>query len=206
MERVIDFATDILENNSTIHPPSHPFELFRVVLHCAEKTTEDSSHLLKDKMPQFTNQLATMLGSWQLTYINPELSCIRSHSALNMAMKHHQRQPGIINKALFEALHVSSLQLFNSIVTRYQLAAHFQAGEGAVPQGRATQPVITDWEQILEGGEYVEVEVRGLGEYGDDWDHARMRVDCKHRMEFMMNYLVLSLNFREDFARYQIQV
>lgn len=49
-----------------------------------------------------------------------------------------------------------------------------------------------DWQRVLSWGrrEYASVDMRGVREYGDEcWDYGTSQVSCKHRIEFILNFL-----------------
>ena len=107
-----------------------------------------------------------------------------------MALRLHQRLPQVVDNSFLEALHTLSVKKFGILVSMFDVARHIQWE----PEGTSQAPNILgerDWERVLDGEEYGKVDIRGFGEYkeyGDKWDYWRLRVDCKHRIEFMINF------------------
>lgn len=123
-----------------------------------------------------------------------------------MAMMLHKRKPGLVNRSLFEVLHAGSLEMFDIAARYWGLARYIQQRPDSTAIAAASQNLqnaVPDWEKVLAGGEYVEVVVCGKGEYGDVWNFQRTRIDCKHRIEFMLNYPMCSYELAEEFSAYQ---
>ncbi|KAJ3474655.1 hypothetical protein NLI96_g12334 [Meripilus lineatus] len=162
------------------------------IIFCAGRATEESQALLEHEFPQLSRHIASKVKSlpdpsgWQWP---PHV--LRCHCILDMAMKLHKRIPNIIDKTLFEALHTLSVKMFDMHVehARNECGAHIKGKLERVSRTSDASIGTIDWDQVLK--EYTEIEVRDVGEYteyGDEWDYQRLRVDCKHRMEFMLNY------------------
>lgn len=117
---------------------------------------------------------------------------IKSQCVLDMAMRLHKFVLGIIDESLFEALHTWSVKMFDLIVEDEDwLAEHIQREQEGTMQVSEESAEEPDWKQVLEGGEYVEVEVRREGEYteyGDKWEYHKLRMSCKLRIEFLFNF------------------
>ena len=109
-------------------------------------------------------------------------------------MRLHRRIPGIIDRTLFEALNTRSVKMFDLYVEHWEdengkLAKHIRGKPEGESQTLDASIEPINWDEVLDT--YAEVEVRDEGEYmeyGDRWDYQRLRVDCKHRMEFILNY------------------
>ena len=98
--------------------------------------------------------------------------------------------PSIIDESLFESLHTWSVRRFDLLTEGIYEDNIQRVSEGTVQISDKSAGEI-DWKAVLKGREYVEVKVCGGGEYteyGDKWDYKRLRVDYKHRMEFVLNY------------------
>ncbi|KAJ3477658.1 hypothetical protein NLI96_g10310 [Meripilus lineatus] len=114
---------------------------------------------------------------------------IQSQCVLNMAMRLHKLVPGIIDESLFEALHTTSVNMFD-LEAEGWFRDYIQKEPEQMVQISAQSVGELDWKKLLKGGEYVEVEVRGEGEYteyGDKWEYQKLRMSCKLRIEFFLN-------------------
>lgn len=112
---------------------------------------------------------------------------IKSHCVLDMAMRLHKRVPGIIDESFFETLHTLSVKMFDSETANWRGIQRDPEGAMQVTDESAGEP---DWKKVLNGGEYVEVVVRGVREYtehGDEWGYQKLRMSCKLRIEFFLN-------------------
>ncbi|KAJ3485495.1 hypothetical protein NLI96_g4911 [Meripilus lineatus] len=166
MSAFIEASKQVFETSSTLEEDEFIEQIRRIIL-CAGRSTEECWPVLKNEFHHLSDLIARKVDAlpnpsgWQGT-----LSPFRWHCALDMAMRLHKRTPGIIDKALFDALNTFSVKMFDLYVE------HMEDENGKLTK-------------------YVEVEVRGRGEYTeyeDKWDYQRLRVDCKHRMEFILNY------------------
>ncbi|KAJ3475916.1 hypothetical protein NLI96_g11513 [Meripilus lineatus] len=161
------------------------------IIFCAGRATEESRALLEHEFPQLSRHIASKVKSLPdpsgLQYPPDVFEC---HCVLDMAMRLHKRIPDIIDKTLLEALYTRSVKMFDLYVEWYMwLQEHIKGKPEGVSQRSGVSIGTIDWDQVLK--EYTEIEVRDVGEYteyGDEWDYQRLRVDCKHRMEFMLNY------------------
>lgn len=183
------------EPSSTSDVEDEVLDNIHRVLFCAGRSTEECWPGLKHDFRHLLGLIASRIKSL------PDSSgpqwpprVFRWHCILDMAMRLHKRIPNIIDKTLFESLHTRSMKMFDLYVEDEEdgygnLARYI--GEEAKRESQ-TLDVSTrsvDWDEVLE--RYVEVEVRGVGEYteyGDKWDYQRLQVDCKHRMEFILNF------------------
>ncbi|KAJ3475917.1 hypothetical protein NLI96_g11512 [Meripilus lineatus] len=163
------------------------------IVFCAGRATEESQALLEHEFSQLSRHIASKVkslpdpSSWQDYQVVFEW-----HFVLDMAMRLHKRIPDIIDKTMFEALHTRSVKMFDLYVEHRRgekFGKYIKGKPERVSQTLDASIGTIDWHQVLK--EYTEVEVRGVGkytEYRDEWDYQRLRVDCKHRMEFMLNY------------------
>ena len=107
-------------------------------------------------------------------------------------MRLHKRMPDIIHESLFEALHIRSVKMFDlAVETGDWLAEYVEREAEGISQMPYKPAGEVYWDEVLRTGEYVEVEVRNgwkYTEYGNKWDYRRLRVDCKHRIEFLLNF------------------
>ncbi|KAJ3474656.1 hypothetical protein NLI96_g12335 [Meripilus lineatus] len=163
------------------------------IVFCAGRATEESQALLEREFSQLSRHIASKVKSlpdpsgWAESEI-----VFQWHLVLDMAMRLHKRIPDILGKTMFETLHTRSLKMFDLYVEHIndrEFGKYIKGKPEGVSQTSDASIGIIDWDQVLK--EYTEVEVRDVGkytEYGDKWDYQRLRVDYKHRMEFMLNY------------------
>lgn len=182
-------------------PQDNLLELCRVVFLCAGRTpTYDLRGLLRDDFSQLIDRLRAKLKSLpDPTGSQYSRDVFQWQCVLDMAMRLNKGMPGIINNSMLEALHVRSVKMFDVMVGWiWILGEHIKRPEDtSQTQDAQTGPGEVDWKTVLDG--YVEVEVRDnrqYTEYGNRWDYQRLRVDCKHRIEFMLNFR--HLMWRED--------
>lgn len=130
--------------------------------------------------------------------MNPS-EVFRLQCALDMAMRLHCRFPGIVEEALFEALHERSVRMFELMVTSWwdltgKIRERRRNGDDethehvTISSSSSERDKVVDWMNVLNGQEYAAVEVKDCGRYGDEWDSDVLRSSCKHRMEFFLNY------------------
>ncbi|KAJ3477657.1 hypothetical protein NLI96_g10313 [Meripilus lineatus] len=163
------------------------------IIFCALRATEECRVLLGHQFPQLSCRIASKVKSL------PNPAGLRStnnvfewHCVLDMAMRLHKRFPHVIDKTLFEALNTRSVKDFDLYVefnNGGDFGKYIKGKPEEVPQTLDESAGPIDWDRILEG--YAEVEVHDVGEYteyGNEWNYQRLRVDCRHRMEFMLNY------------------
>lgn len=168
---------------------SHPFDLLRSVLVCVDKAAGEDNEALNIDFRVFTTQFSTTLATMSridsVPWFMPQSNEFKCQCALMMVIMFHKGRPGMIDKALLDALHKFTLEMFDLYTHRTGLMDLLQG-----PYEGTEETQVADWERVfrVNGGEYAEVELRGEGEYGDDWDFQRTRVDCKYRIEFMLNY------------------
>ncbi|KAJ3486215.1 hypothetical protein NLI96_g4397 [Meripilus lineatus] len=171
-------------------PPHKLLELCRRLFLCAGRSSKDTLYFLWLDFPRLTTHFADKMKRLEdPTIIQSPSDVLQWQCLLDMAMRLHQRVPGIIDKSLFEVLHSRSIKMFDVLDWRgRRLDRHIQRKEdvrGNVPN----TPL--DWERVLRGGEYVEVDVRGRRQYkrhGGKWDYQSLRSECKHRIEFLLNF------------------
>lgn len=176
----------------------------QILFRCAGRATADGQQLLKANFLRFTALLGDRLNSLpDPAGAQWPPNVFRWQCVLDMTMRLHKRVPGIIDRSLFEPLHVRSVKLFHLVVEGLWLE-RIQKRPKDSSQKQDALKQKADWEKVLETGEYAEVEVRNEGEYTeyqDKWDYQRLRIDCKHRIEFLLNYWGLFLP--EAFQEFQ---
>ncbi|KAJ3482294.1 hypothetical protein NLI96_g7070 [Meripilus lineatus] len=186
MSASIEASKQVFDPSNTLEDENEVLRQSLGILFCAGRSTEECWPVLKNEFPHLSGLIARKVDALQ----NPSgwqhsLNTFQWHCVLDMAMRLHKRTPDIIDKALFEALNTFSVKMFDLYVGH-------EVGE----IGKFTKYIRKEAEresltldEVLD--RYVEVEVRGKGEYReykDKWDSQRLRVDYRHRMEFMLNY------------------
>ncbi|KAJ3482284.1 hypothetical protein NLI96_g7068 [Meripilus lineatus] len=185
--------------------PDGVLEVCRVLFLCAERTPEDDPYQIRLRFPQMTRRLAKKLKSFEEpTEWQDALDTFSWQCLLDMAMRLDSRVPGIINESLFEALHTRSVKTFVLFVENPSLALEKHIQMGPVGTSRILDELAEepDWRTTLKEGEYIGVDIRGEGrytEYGNKWDYRRLRVDCKHRIEFLSNFCGFDILSYEPF-------
>ncbi|KAJ3485496.1 hypothetical protein NLI96_g4912 [Meripilus lineatus] len=162
----------------------HVLEVCRVLFLCAARAPLYDSSGIRPKLPGMTARLANKLKTLEDQDI---ILTIKSHCVLDMAMRLHKRVPGIIDESFFETLHTLSVKMFDSETANWRGIQRDPEGAMQVTDESAGEP---DWKKVLNGGEYVEVVVRGVREYtehGDEWGYQKLRMSCKLRIEFFLN-------------------
>lgn len=162
------------------------------IMFCVGRSTVESWPELRDKLPRLSNHVASKVNSLpDPSDSQTPHTVFRWHRVLDVALKLYERIPGIINTSLFEALHTRSVKAFDLYVEIPEdpLWGYIKGKPRGTSQTLTAPVGSIDWNDIL--GKHSEVDVRARGyykEYGDEWDYQRLRVDYKHRMEFMLNY------------------
>lgn len=166
-------------------------ELCGATFLCARRAIEDW-HVLEDLFPPLVCRLTATVKALPAPSSEEDLYItFKWHCILNLAMKLHMQIPGVIDEAVLGVLHTRSIQMFKSYVkeTTYNNFGEYTQGKpsGTLQMSDALVPnALIGWSQSLDEG--IEVEVKDVGEYGDEWNSQRLQVDCKYRMEFILNY------------------
>lgn len=163
------------------------FKILCFMFTCLGRMTQDSYELLRE-FSDLTKRVAVVIESFSEPSftLNPE-ETFRYHCILDMAMRLHVRVPGAVDREFFSVLHTRSKQLFNLMVTWKGLEGHIQQYRSAQRKDVAVDT--PDWEKVLDGGIYTQVDARGQGGYDEEWSYQRLQIDCKHRIEFMLNFI-----------------
>lgn len=111
---------------------------------------------------------------------------LNSQYALDMAMRLHEKVPGIVDESLFRALRNCSPNRFDFMVdaspNRFSIYI-----EGTDGQSKAEDAELDAyWKKVLSGGVHEEVEIRRKEEYPNRWDNKVLRGSCKERIDFMV--------------------
>ncbi|KAJ3484308.1 hypothetical protein NLI96_g5718 [Meripilus lineatus] len=189
---VIVGATKLID---TLHRPKRPGEwgsfnanrLCRLVLLSAGRAIRHGPIPISIAS-QFRDLTASLSRSMSLPSVLPDSpefggQLFQCHSVLDMAMRLHTLSPGIIDRSLFEVLQIRSVFMFDIFVknSRGNLTTHIEEG----PELTAR----TDWEGVINDGEYVEVDIsRNTWDTCDVWRSGRLRLDCQYRMMFIMRF------------------
>ncbi|KAJ3485505.1 hypothetical protein NLI96_g4908 [Meripilus lineatus] len=184
MSAFIEASEQVFNPSNMLNSKNKVLRQSSSILLCAGRSTEEYGPVLKNKIRHLSGLIARKVDALQ----NPSGSqdaddTFQWHCVLDMATRVHKRTPGIIDKTLFEALNTFSLKMFDLYVVHKENGQLVKYIRGEAERESQTLDKVLD--------RYVEVEVRGRGEYTeyeDKWDYQRLRVDCKHRMEFMLNY------------------
>ncbi|KAJ3484307.1 hypothetical protein NLI96_g5719 [Meripilus lineatus] len=189
---VIDGATKLIY---TLRHPNRRDEwgslnanrLCRFVLLCAGRAIRDGPIPVSTAL-QFRDLTASLSRSMSLLPAVPSSpdfggQLFQSHSVLDMAMRLHSLSPGIIDRSLFEALEIRSLLMFSLFVKNSKGNLTTYIEEGPELTSRA------DWEEVLDEGEYVEVDITcNSWDTWDVWRSGRLQLDCQYRMMFIMRF------------------
>ncbi|KAJ3479219.1 hypothetical protein NLI96_g9214 [Meripilus lineatus] len=199
MSTLISAAEEILAAARTDDPvdkiPFQPLiDLCRALFLFASRTTEESRAVLKEDFRLLTAHIADDFSLlWDPSDAHDIWETCRCQCVLDMAMRLHKRVPGIVDRSLFEALQSRSVKMFDLVVTAWNLTGNIQGEMEGDVEGTDGPAGEFEWEKLLRGEEYRDVEVRGRGEYssGDEdiWEYKRLRVDCRYRIEFLLHFL-----------------
>ncbi|KAJ3475689.1 hypothetical protein NLI96_g11670 [Meripilus lineatus] len=192
MSAFIGASEQVFDPSNTLNKKYEVFRRTLSILFCAGRSTEECWPVLKNEFRHLSGLIARKVDALQIPsgWQNPSgwqhpLDTFRWQCVLDMAMRLHKRTPGIIDKTLFEALNTFSVKMFDLYVEHRE----DENGKLAKYIRKEAERESLTLDEVL--GRYVEVEVRGYGEYTeyeDKWDYWRLRVDCEHRMEFILNY------------------
>ncbi|KAJ3478097.1 hypothetical protein NLI96_g9999 [Meripilus lineatus] len=189
MEIIIDCITGALDSGSgsgagfkcSASLP-HLLEMCRISFLCAGRATDYTLHQWK-RFLQLTVRLAESLQS--ISYPEEDVDTedvFRAQCGLDMAMRLHTKVPGFVDKSLFQALHVCSVRMFN-LLTR---SLRFPTRNNALSTGEVPGSVSgADWEEVLEGKEYVGCRILGDENRRAKWYHEDLQSSCKQRIGFM---------------------
>ncbi|KAJ3485161.1 hypothetical protein NLI96_g5137 [Meripilus lineatus] len=159
-------------------------ELCCTISLCVARCDNDILDPMKDDLLNLTSSLVDVLTEIPPPSDPHPVEVFRCQYALNMAMRANKLVPGIISGPLLEALHLHSVKMFDTILKSNEEC--LQEGPVDISQAPIRPSGEMDWDQIIE--DWVEVDVRDPGDYGDQWEYWRTRFDCKHRMEFMLRW------------------
>ena len=171
----------------------HLLDTCRISFLCAGRATKNALHWWKSEFLQLTVRLAESLQSISYPRWGVDAKDVfRAQCALDIAMRLHTKVPGFVDKSLFQALHVCSVEMFDLEVKSldYILGSHIRTRNNALSTGEVPGSVSgADWEEVLEGKEYVGFRIlddgNGRGErYPED-----LQSSCKQRIGFMWERL-----------------
>ncbi|KAJ3485504.1 hypothetical protein NLI96_g4909 [Meripilus lineatus] len=203
MSAFVEASKQVFDPSSTLeeHELIKPI---RGIILCAGRSTEECWPVLKNEFRHLSGLIACKVDTLQNPsgWQDPD-DTSQWHCVLDMAMRLHKRTPGIIDKTLFEALNTFSVKMFDLYV-EHRMDGNLSRtlAEYIRKDAERESPTL---DEVLD--RYVEVEVRGRGEYKEyegKWDYQRLRVDCKHRIEFILNYEKCGNNGYGDLIRYMM--
>ncbi|KAJ3479857.1 hypothetical protein NLI96_g8764 [Meripilus lineatus] len=189
----------------------HLLEMCRISFLCAGRATEYALYLWKSEFLQLTVRQAESLQS--ISY--PEryveiIDVFRAQCTLDMAMRLHTKVPGFVDKSLFQAMHVCSLKMFDLCVETWHpsyLKDHIRTRNNALSTGEVPGSVSgADWEEVLQGKEYVGFRILDDGNDRDEWYHEDLQSSCKQRIGLMWAKLsgFLEKDFRSILDKFEI--
>ncbi|KAJ3476183.1 hypothetical protein NLI96_g11333 [Meripilus lineatus] len=171
----------------------HLLEMCRISFLCAGRATEEIPDWWKSEFLQLTVRLAESLQSISYPESRVDTKDVsRAQCALDMAMRLHTKVPGIVDKSLFQALHVCSVKMFDLLVKdlSYTLGSHIRTRNNALSTGEVPGSVSeADWEEVLQGKEYVGFRILDDVNDRDEWYHEDLQSSCKQRIGFMWSKL-----------------
>ena len=182
-------------------------DIFRATFLCGRRAIEDW-HVLEDQFAPRIHRLAAVVStvSPPSDWIDPFL-VFYWHRLLDSATRFYKRNPAPFtdsDRNILDTLHALSLEMFDLCLEseRKEFMKYVKGKPKGDPQTLDASAGKVEWDQVLR--DYAEVEVREPGkytDYGDQWDYQMLRVDYKHRIEFMLNYEEnpwFQKSFRED--------
>ncbi|KAJ3486269.1 hypothetical protein NLI96_g4343 [Meripilus lineatus] len=179
----------------------HLLEMCRISFLCAGRATKDALDSWESEFLQLTVRLAESLQSISYPEENVNTRDVfRAQCALDMAMRLHTKVPGFVDKSLFQALHVCSVKMFDLTVKDWSfvLESHIRTQNNALSTGEVPGSVSgPDWEEVLEGKEYVGFRILDDGNDRDEWYHEDLQSSCKQRIQFMWS----KIQWRGIFSR-----
>ncbi|KAJ3479858.1 hypothetical protein NLI96_g8769 [Meripilus lineatus] len=208
MEIIIDCITGALNSGSgsgagfkcSASLP-HLLEMCRISFLCAGRATEEIPDWSKWAFRQLTVRLAESLQF--ISYPDRGVDTkdvFRAQCALDMAMRLHTKVPGFVDKSLFQALHVCSVNMLDLTVKDRPLGlgSHIWTLNNALSTGEVPGSVSgADWEEVLQGKEYVGFRILDDGNDRDEWYHEDLQSSCKQRIRFM--WAKLSKDYEKQF-------
>ncbi|KAJ3478094.1 hypothetical protein NLI96_g10003 [Meripilus lineatus] len=189
----------------------HLLEMCRISFLCAGRATEYALDSWKSEFLQLTVRLAELLQS--ISYPKRgvyTMDVFRAQCGLDMAMRLHTKVPGFVDKSLFQALHVYSVKMFylvvDSSVSDESISPiptqNNAPSTGEVP-GSGSR---ADWEEVLQGKEYVGFRILDDGSDRYEWYHEDLQSSCKQRIGFMWSdFLVLRKEFSQILVEFEIE-
>ncbi|KAJ3490434.1 hypothetical protein NLI96_g1455 [Meripilus lineatus] len=182
LKSIIDGANGALDNSSGSGAGSkynsslpHLLELCRISFLCAGRAAEHALYLWESGFLQLTGRLAELLQS--ISYPERDVDTedvFRAQCALDMAMRLHTKVPDFVDKSLFQALHVYSVKMFNLGVDNgpETWGYHIWPRNNVLSTGEVPGSVSgADWEEVLQGKEYVGFRILDDGNDREEWYH-----------------------------------
>lgn len=196
IEGAFRYANNVLTSTHARITGHEILQLLWLTLVCAGRSGQDAHPLLIAELPGLTVGLAAELEYLPRYPESNPCDVFRWHCVLDAAIRMQQQAPGVIDRSLFRALHTRSVKMFHMMLKKpmWDLGDHVRNK----PKGAFISE--SYWTNNLNWGEIVDqyrgVEVRGVGEfkeYGRKWDYNKLMFDCKHRIEFMLNFVDIQL-------------
>ncbi|KAJ3475994.1 hypothetical protein NLI96_g11461 [Meripilus lineatus] len=185
----------------------HLLEMCRISFLCAGRATEHALDSWKSVLLQLTVRLAESLQS--ISYPKRRVDTgdvFRAQCALDMAMRLHTKVPGFVDKSLFQALHVCSFKMFDLCVETWNpsyMKDHIRTRNNALSTGESPGSFSgADWEEVLQGKEYVGFRILDDGNDRDEWYHEDLKSSCKQRMGFIWSMV---LGWRKAFSEILVE-
>ncbi|KAJ3479859.1 hypothetical protein NLI96_g8768 [Meripilus lineatus] len=179
----------------------HLLDTCRISFLCAGRATEAALDWRKSEFLQLTVRLAESLQSISYPERRVDTTTVfGAQCALDMAMRFHTKVPGFVDKSLFQALHVCSMKMLDLEVKDrpLELRYHIRTRNNALSTGEVPGSVSgADWEEVLEGKEYVGFRILDDGNDRDEWYHEDLQSSCKQRIQFMWS----KIQWRGIFSR-----
>ncbi|KAJ3480176.1 hypothetical protein NLI96_g8540 [Meripilus lineatus] len=191
MSNVIKYATQALDSGSgngaefkCSDSRPHLMEICHTSFLCAGRATEDGRDEWKAGFSQLTVRLASSLQFIPYSEGLPDTSgAFRAQCALDMAMRLHTKVPGIVDKSLFQAIHDYSISMFK-VSANYR--GWYERGDIKRRNDAPGNVPDADWKKLLDKKEeYVGVQLRRDGNYGNEWYDDDLQNSCKRRIEFL---------------------
>lgn len=213
---IIRCATKALDSGSGTHAGfkctsslSHLLEMCRISFLCAGNATGDTLNSWKNDFVQVTVRLAGSLKAMSYPEENVSTKDVfQAQFTLDMAMRLHMKVPGIIDKSLFQALHVCSVKMFNLEVKDRpsEMGSHIRTRNNALSDDDAPGNVLeADWEQVLRERKYVGVRIPDDGMNRNEWYYEDLQASCKQRIGFMWSRLHLPTTFRVVLEEFEVE-
>ncbi|KAJ3474160.1 hypothetical protein NLI96_g12618 [Meripilus lineatus] len=216
MSKVINYATQALDSGSgngaefkCNDSQPHLMEICRTSFLCAGRATEVGRYWLAREFSQLTDRLVESLQPISHHKRGGSLfDDFRAQCALDMAMRLHKKVPGIVDKSLFQALHDCSTNMFKASVKFwgwYKNGDIKRRSDTPTPDDAPGNVLDADWKKLLDKKEeYVGVQLREDGDYGNDWYDDNLQNSCKQRIEFMWSQFSYRRDFREIRREFEV--